>query len=135
LAILPAMLRANGIAPSATLPVPDQMLLAFLLRTCLDGTLLLVGHVWLGSMGLHGSLPLHGRSAYGVMGGFAAGIGYMVALRVGVTLAEPTPGTILTAAILPVLTGMLSGFLYAQLAGREVMAPAEPVLLDAAPVF
>jgi hypothetical protein len=49
----------------------------------------------------------------------------MIAYRFGIMLAEPARGTVLTTAILPVLAGMLSGFLYAQFAGREFIAPED----------
>lgn len=119
LAILHALLMANGIAPSAsngTLPIPDWALIVFAGRLALDGGLLFLGHTRLRALGLHR------RSVYGIMGGFAAAIGYMIAYRLGIMLVRPAPGTVLTAAILPVLAGTLSGFLYAQYAGREVLA-------------
>ncbi len=122
LAILHAMLMANGIAPSASsgaLPIPDWALIVFAGRLGLDGGLLYLGHTRLRALGLHR------RGVYGIMGGFAAAIGYMVAYRLGIMLVEPAPGTMLTVAILPVLVGMLSGFLYAQYAGREVIAPKD----------
>lgn len=122
LAILHAMLMANGIAPAAAngaLPIPDWALIVFAGRLCLDSALLFLGHTRLRALGLHR------RGVYGVMGGFAAAISYMVAYRLGIMLAEPAPGTVLTSAILPVLAGMLSGFLYAQYAGREVIGPED----------
>jgi hypothetical protein len=122
LAVLHVMLMANGVAPTAAkgaLPLPDWTLIVFASRLSLDSALLFVGHTRLRSLGLHR------RGVYGIMGGFAAAIGYMIAYRLGIMLAEPAPGTVLTTAILPVLVGMLSGFLYAQYAGREIIAPEE----------
>jgi len=119
LGILHAMLMANGIAPTAAngaLPIPDWVLIVFVARLGLDGGLLFLGHTRLRALGLHR------RGVYGIMGGFAAAIGYMIAYRLGIMLTDPAPGTVVTTAMLPVLTGMVSGFLYAQFAGRELIA-------------
>lgn len=134
LALLHAALMANGIAPAASkgaLPAPDQAVITFVIRLGLDGSLLWLGHIW------QRSLRLHGRGAYAVMGGFAAAIGYMAAYRLGVALTDPVPGTLVTGGILPVATGMLSGFLYAQLAGRLAVLPefAGPVSPAAVPPY
>ena len=122
LAILHAMLIASGIAPSVSkgvLPVPDWALIVFAGRISLDGGLLFLGHTRLRALGLHR------RGVYGIMGGFAAAIGYMIAYRLGIMLVEPVSGTVLTSAMLPVLAGMLSGFLYAQFARREIIVPED----------
>jgi hypothetical protein len=120
LAVLQAMLTANGIAPTAgkgLLPIPDWALIVVVGRLVIDCTLFCLGHLWLRAM------RLHGRAVYGVLGCFAAMIGYMIAYRIGVMLSEPAPGTVLTAAILPVSVGTISGVLYAQFAGREFIDP------------
>ena len=121
LAILHAMLMANGIAPIATsaLPIPDWALIVFLGRLSLEAALLFLGHMRLRALGVHG------RGAYGIMGGFAAAISYLIAYRLGLMLSAPAPGTVLTVAVLPVVIGMLGGFLYAQFAGREVVVLAD----------
>jgi vacuolar-type H+-ATPase subunit I/STV1 len=60
--------------------------------------------------------------AYGFMGGVMAGVGYAIAIRNSVELLSPDGGTVLSAAMLPVVAGMLSGFLYGQFAGLSVAA-------------
>ena len=89
LAILHAMLMANGVAPTAAngaLPIPDWALIVFAGRLCLDSALLFLGHTRLRALGLHR------RGVYGVMGGFAAAISHMIANRPGTTVENPHPG-------------------------------------------
>lgn len=49
-------------------------------------------------------------------------VGYAFALTNGLMMWPPLPGAQVTAAILPVLIGIISGSMYAQFAGREFIA-------------
>lgn len=122
LVLLHAALMANGVAGSYTggapLPPPDRVLMVFALRLSIDAILLWTGHRLLRPA------QLPSRAAYGLMGGIAVALGYALAHYAEIRLASPTPGAIVTAAILPVIAGMVAGFLYAQLAGRESVSTA-----------
>jgi hypothetical protein len=96
-------------------PSPDRAFQIFALRVGIDAALLFAGHWLLRSFGLAT------RLAYGLMGGAAAAVGYAFALSQDLNLLPPLDGTHLTAAILPVLVGMIAATMYAQFAGREMV--------------
>lgn len=92
-------------------PAPDQILLFYLTRVTIDGALLFAGHRILRQR------AISSRIAYALMGGVAAAIGYAIAIHNGMSLSPPAGGAILTIGLLPIMGGMLSGFLYGQFAG------------------
>ena len=102
---------ANKIEP----PSPDRAFQIFVTRVAIDAALLAAGHWLLRSFGLAT------RMIYGLMGGTAAAVGYAFALSQDLNIAPPLDGTLLTAAVLPTLVGMISATLYAQFAGREML--------------
>ena len=102
---------ANKIEP----PSPDRAFQIFVARVAVDAALLAAGHWLLRSFGLAT------RMVYGLMGGTAAAVGYAFALSQDLNIAPPLDGTLLTAALLPILVGMISATLYAQFAGREML--------------
>ena len=119
-------------------PSPDRAFQIFALRVGIDAALLFAGHWLLRSFGLAT------RLAYGLMGGAVAAVGYAFALSQDLNLLPPLEGTRLTAAVLPVLVGMIAATMYAQFAGRETVrarngsasnpnpapAPASPAHFD-----
>jgi hypothetical protein len=100
---------------TGSLPTPDQALLMFGRRLLVDCVMLGAGHWAL----RHYRLAT--RVAYGAMGGVAAGLGYAVALSQNLMIIAPPEGTQLTAAIVPILIGIIAGTLYLQVAGREML--------------
>jgi hypothetical protein len=95
-------------------PSPDRALQMFAIRVGIDAALLIAGHWLLRSFGLAS------RMAYGLMGGAAAAIGYAFALSNNLNVIPPVDGSRITAAILPVLVGMIAATLYVRSAGREI---------------
>ena len=84
-------------------PSPDRAFQIFAARVGVDAALLFAGHWLLRSFGL--ATPM----AYGLMGGAAAAVGYAFALSQNLNLLPPLDGTRLTASVLPMLVGMISG--------------------------
>ncbi len=129
LALLQAALFASRIAgdlgSGASVPAPDAALELFVVRFAMDAAALAGGHLALRHFGIAT------RAAYGLMGGAAVALAYALSFRHGILLTDPTPGAVVTSAIMPAATGMISGFLYAQFAGYDfadvslVPAPAE----------
>ena len=97
------------------LPTSDDAFGIFVLRLSIDAVLLFCAHRRLRLYGVST------RAAYGLSGGVAAALGYVIARAAGISVATPMDGTLLTGAVLPILAGMISGFLYAQFAGRETV--------------
>jgi hypothetical protein len=118
-----AMMTVLGVARFADrpslLPSPDSAFKIFALRTALDGALLYAGHWLLRSRGIAS------RLAYGLMGGAATGVGYAYALSNHLLPLAPVEGTFVTAALIPVLVGLVAASIYAQFAGRELPSPAD----------
>jgi len=107
-----ALLAAQASQPN-DLPAPDQVLVLYLTRVVADGVLLFVGHSLLRQR------AIASRLAYTLMGGAMAAAGYAIAIRND--LFSAGVGTLLTVGLLPVVAGMIAGFLYGQFAG---LAPA-----------
>jgi hypothetical protein len=110
-AVMLAMALLGAKAIEAELPAPDQILIFYLTRLAIDGGLLFAGHLVLRHR------AISGRMAYALMGGAMAAIGYAIAIRNNLELFPHASGTLLTIGALPVVAGMLSGFLYGQFAG------------------
>jgi hypothetical protein len=121
-ALLTAMtlLAAQADQPN-DLPTPDQVLMLYMTRLAADGALLFVGHRMLRQC------AISSRIAYTLMGGAMAAAGYAIAIRN--SLFSPGVGILLTIGLLPIIAGMIAGFLYGQFAG---LAPARrfPPLSD-----
>jgi hypothetical protein len=118
LLVLHVLLFANSLGEQATsnraqLPPPDRAFVMLALRLALDLGGLVAGHF------LARSFKLASRAIYALIGGCAAALGYALAYRNGLMLHQPYEGTVITAGILPTLTGIAAGFLYSQFAGRE----------------
>ena len=132
LAVLQAALFASRLAgdmgAGMTVPSPDSALEQFVIRFAIDAAALAAGHLMLRHFGIAT------RAAYGLMGGAAIALAYALAFRHALQLTAPLPGTVITAAIVPVIVGMVSGFLYAQFAGYEfaATAPLVPALAEEA---
>jgi hypothetical protein len=115
-AVLSAMVLLSAAAAKPTdLPAPDQMLVLYLTRLGMDGALLFGGHYIL----RHSAVS--SRLAYALMGGVMTAAGFAIAIRSSFQLFAPADGTLLTVGPLPIIGGMIAGFLYAQFAG---LAPA-----------
>lgn len=113
-AVLTAMaLLAVQAGQPTDLPAPDQVLLLYLTRVAADAALLFAGHSVLRQR------AISSRPAYTLMGGIMAAAGYAIAIRA--SLVSPGVGTLLTVGLLPMIAGMIAGFLYGQFAG---LAPA-----------
>lgn len=136
LAIFHAAMSANriagNVASGAPVPLPDIALGIVALRIAFDAALLTAGHLSLRHVGI-GS-----RASYGLMGAVAAALGYVIAWATEVWTVNPVTGAFVTAAILPTVVGMISGFLYAQLARRDwidvPVAPSAAPAGDRAPL-
>lgn len=115
-AVMTAMALLGAKAAGAEAPAPDQILTFYLTRLVIDGGLLFAGHCLLRGR------AISSRMAYAVMGGVMAGIGYTIAVRNSLALVPSDQGTLLTIGVLPVIAGMLSGFLYGQFAGLSPAA-------------
>jgi hypothetical protein len=117
LAVFHAAMAANriagNVATGAPLPPPDTALLMIASRIVIDAVMLAAGHMTLRWV------DLGSRAAYGVMGALAGAAAYAAALHLGISTSTPVAGALVTAAIVPAVIGMISGFLYAYLAGRE----------------
>jgi hypothetical protein len=105
-----ALLGAQAAQPN-DLPAPDQVLVLYLARLATDGALLFAGHWMLRQR------AISSRFAYAQMGGTMAAAGYAIAIRNSLQLSAPPDGTLLTVGLLPVVAGMIAGFLYGQFAG------------------
>ena len=115
-AVLTAMALLGAQAAQPTdLPAPDQVLVLYVARLATDGALLFAGHWMLRQR------AISSRLAYALMGGVMAAAGYAIAIRNSFQLFSPDGGTLLTMGLLPVIAGMIAGFLYGQFAG---LAPA-----------
>jgi hypothetical protein len=115
-AVMVAIALLGAKAIEAELPAPDQVLLFYLMRLAIDGGLLFSGHWMLRQR------AMSSRMAYALMGGAMAAVGYCIAIRNSVEIFPPAGGMLLTIGVLPVIAGMLSGFLYGQFAGLSVAA-------------
>jgi hypothetical protein len=91
------------------------VLVLFVAQLIIFGALLMAGHAVLRH------LAIYSRVAYSLVGAAAAALAYVTAARYGILASSPGNGTWITAGILPTLAGTLSGFLYGQLAGIEVV--------------
>jgi hypothetical protein len=116
-AVLVAMaaLGAHAAEPTEAL-APDQILTYYVTRLATDGALLFAGHLMLRQR------AISSRIAYALMGGAMAAAGYAIAIRNSLLLFPPGAGTVLTIGLLPVVAGMISGFLYGQFAGLAAAA-------------
>lgn len=121
-----ALLGAKVEPPLMSMPAPDRLLFAYGGRLMLDGALLFAGH----SLLRH--FRISSRVAYTLIGGAMAATCYLLALRNGLLLSPPPPGSEYAAGLLPAAAGMLAGFLYGQFAGLEIVAA--PAQATAAPV-
>lgn len=115
-AVLAVMALLGAKAIDAELPLPDQVLTFYLTRLVIDGSLLFAGHSILRQR------AISSRLAYALMGGAMAAAGYAIAMRNSSGLFPPGGGAVLTVGMLPVIAGMLSGFLYGQFAGLSAAA-------------
>jgi len=113
-----ALLTTKVEPPLALLPPPDKLLFAYAGRLALDAVLLFAGHTVLRQFNICS------RVAYALIGGVMAATSYALAMRNGLMLFEPPPGSEVTAGLLPAAAGMLGGFLYGQFAGLEAAAAA-----------
>ena len=105
-------------------PSPDRALQMFATRVGLDAALLAAGHWLLRSYGIAT------RTAYALMGGAAAAIGYAIALSHDLNIMAPLAGTHLSASVPPILVGIIAATLYAQFAGREMVRAAPGSVAD-----
>jgi hypothetical protein len=95
------------------LPGPDAILTLFAVQMAICAALL---------FGAHSALRhfhIYSRWAYALAGAGSAATAYLMEARYGILASGPTSGTWIAAAIMPMLAGALSGFLYSQLAGIE----------------
>jgi hypothetical protein len=110
-----ALLETQTTPALLALPSPDKVVLIYAAQLANDAALLFVGHLLLRDC------RISSRFAYAVMGGVMAAASYTIALRNGLMLSPPEPGSYITAGLLPTFAGMMAGFLYGQFAG---LAPA-----------
>jgi len=112
-AVLVAMvlLKTQTTPVLLALPSPDRVFAIYSAQLAIDGALLFIGHLLLRDC------ALSGRFAYALMGGVMAASSYAIAVRNGLLIAPPDPGSEITAGIMPAFAGMMAGFLYGQFAG------------------
>src|ERR1043165_3566077 len=128
LAVLQAGLFASRLAgdmgAGMSVPSPDSALQLFVTRFAIDAAALGAGHLALRYY------AISTRAAYGLMGGAAIALAYAFAYRHAFQLTDPLPGAVVTGAVVPVIVGMISGFLYAQFAGLDFadFTPLVPAL-------
>lgn len=115
-----ALLATKVEPPLALLPPPDRLLFFYAGRLALDAALLFAGHTVLRQF------SICSRVAYALIGGVMVATSYALAMRNGLLLVPPPPGSEVTAGLLPMAAGMLGGFLYSQFAGLEAVAAAPP---------
>ena len=127
-AVLTVMAALGSVAqpPAIAVPTPDAVFLSLVLMVAIDAALLFAGHRLLQSR------SMAGRLSYALMGGVMMAVGHVLALRYGLYLAPPATGSMVTSGVLPVLAGMIAGFLYHQMAG--LMAVASPAADPDAPL-
>jgi hypothetical protein len=113
-----AVLGTQAVQPTEA-PAPDQVLVFYVTRLAIDGSLLFAGHYILRQQ------VISSRIAYALMGGVAAAAGYAIAMRNSLQMSTPTSGAVLTIGLLPTIAGMFAGFLYGQFAG---LAPSAAFL-------
>ncbi|MFG3592812.1 hypothetical protein [Bradyrhizobium sp. RDI18] len=122
LAVMHAVLLAMAVLTTQTMPAqaimlpPDKLLVSYAGRLALDVVLLFAGHSVLRQF------KICNRVAYALIGGVMAATSYLLAMRNGLLLFPPPPGSEITAGLLPTAAGMLAGFLYGQFAGLEAIA-------------
>ncbi|MGQ0686572.1 hypothetical protein [Bradyrhizobium sp.] len=104
----------------AELPAPDKVLISYVTRLAIDAALLFAGHLALRQG------AIHSRMAYGLMGGTMAAAGYAFAIRDHLASVALSAGSEITIGLLPVIAGMIAGFLYSQVAGLETVAGRQP---------
>jgi hypothetical protein len=109
------------------LPGPDGILMLFAVQMAIGGGGLFAGHNVLRHF------AVYSRWAYAAMGTAGAVIAYLMGARYGILASTPMSGTWISAAIMPTLAGTLSGFLYGQFAGIEMLARDDSDLDLAAP--
>ena len=119
-----ALLTTKVDPPLALLPPPDRLLFSYAGGLALDAVLLFAGHMVLRQFNICS------RVAYALVGGVVVAASYALAMRNGLMLFPPPPGSEVTAGLLPAAAGMLGGFLYGQFAGLEAAAAAPPVPAD-----
>jgi hypothetical protein len=105
------LLRTQTTPELLDLPSSDRVLVLYVAQLAIDGALLFAGHVLLRGR------AISSRFAYALMGGAMAASSYAIALRNGLLLAPPDPGSEISTALLPTFAGMMAGFLYGQFAG------------------
>jgi len=115
-AALLAMALVTTKVVQVSLPAPDKLLFLYAGRLALDAALLFAGHIALRQFNICS------RIAYALIGGVMAATSYLLAMRNGLLLFPPPPGSEATAGLLPAAAGMLAGFLYGQFAGLEAVA-------------
>src|SRR5512139_3662153 len=108
-----ALLTTKVEPPMALLPQPDKLLFLYAGRLALDAALLFAAHTVLRQF------TICSRLAYALIGGVMAATSYALAMRNGLMLVEPPPGSEVTAGLLPAAAGMLGGYLYIQFVGLE----------------
>lgn len=126
LAIVEAVLMAFAIAGGQVtdpvgVPAPDQIVVLFAGRMAINAAFLFAGHIVLRQW------TISSRLAYGLMGGVMAAASYGIAIRNHIQLAEPGDGIVVTIGLLPMIAGMIGGFLYGQFAGLSPVAHAAAV--------
>lgn len=123
LAIVEAVLMVFAIAGGQVtdlegVPAPDQILMFYAGRMAINAAFLFAGHIALRQW------TISSRPAYGLMGGVMAAMSYGIAIRNHIQLAAPGDGIVVTVGLLPVIAGMIGGFLYSQFAGLSPAARA-----------
>lgn len=103
------------LAHNQTPPTPDVVFKIYMMRVGVDAGLLVLGHYLLRTS------RAATRIAYGAMGAAATGVGYAFALSRGLMISPVPEGSYLTAAILPMIVGMIAATIYAQFAGRDAI--------------
>ncbi|KRR22456.1 hypothetical protein [Bradyrhizobium retamae] len=111
-----AVLTTQTVPAQAIMPPPDKLVFPYAGRLALDVVLLFAGHSVLRQF------KICNRVAYALIGGVMAATSYLLAMRNGLLLFPPPPGSEITAGLLPTAAGMLAGFLYGQFAGLEAIA-------------
>jgi hypothetical protein len=122
-----SLLAPQGAPVPQALPAPDRVLASYATQLEIACALLFAGHLLLQR------IAIGSRIAYALMGGVMAGTSYAIVLRAGLLLSPPDPGSEITAGLLPTFAGMMTGFLYCQIAGLAAVRSKLPIKSANAP--
>lgn len=124
-AVLLALALLNLFPSNGALRLSDSVLASWIGCIALDGAILFLGHLVARHFGSSR------RATYALIGGIAGTAGYIIAMNSGLWIGRPASDMVVLSGILPTFFGMISGFLYAQMAGYEPNVVTTPAAIEA----